>query len=301
MPSAFVRQDQPLPRGAASSAGTSGRPAFVLPPMRCRLASLAAGLLTIGCGGESAAPPSPDEPSSGAGRIAESESSPSDRDVPRRRRTIGHSSTGRSLDLVQVGDPSSRSKVLVVGCIHGTECEGIGVARRLERGPAPRSAQLSIVENLNPDGFAREIRQNASGVDLNRNFPSEWRPLGVPFDQYHSGPRPLSEPETRAAARLVRSLRPDLTIWFHQPEARVRAFGPSVRAAREYARLARVAYDTVRWPPGSAPNWQNRRFPGTASFVVELPVGSLAPSDARRHVRAIRELARQPLTLPARR
>lgn len=184
--------------------------------------------------------------------------------------------------------------MLVVGCIHGTECEGIAVARRLERGPAPRSAQLSIVENLNPDGFARGARQNARGVDLNRNFPSQWRPFGAPFDQYHSGPRPLSEPETRAGARFVRSLRPDLTIWFHQPEARVRAFGPSVQAAREYARLARSPYDTVPWPPGSAPNWQNRRFPGTASFVVELPAGALATGDARRHARAIRELAREP-------
>lgn len=273
---------------------------LVLPLMRWLVTSLAAGLLTIGCGGGSAAPAPPREPS-GAGRVAESESSPSDRDDPRRRRTIGRSTTGLAIDVVQVGDPTSRTKVLVVGCIHGTECEGIAVARRLELGPAPRSAQLSIVENLNPDGFARGIRQNADGVDLNRNFPSEWRPVGVPFDQYHSGPRPLSEPETRAAARLVRSLRPDLTIWFHQPEARVRAFGPSVGAARNYARLARAPYDTVPWPPGSAPNWQNRRFPGTASFVVELPVGSLTTSAARRHARAVRELARQPLTLPARR
>ncbi len=258
--------------------------------MRWLATSLAVGLLTTGCGGGSAAPAPSGEPF-GAGRVPESESSTSNRDDVRRRRVIGHSSTGRAIDVIQVGDPSSRSKVLVVGCIHGSECEGVAVARRLERGPAPRFAQLSIVENLNPDGFARGIRQNADGVDLNRNFPSEWRPLGDPFDQYHSGPRPLSEPETRAAARLVRSLRPDLTIWFHQPEARVRAFGPSVRAAREYARLARVPYDTVRWPPGSAPNWQNRRFPGAASFVVELPVGSLATTDARRHARAVRELA----------
>ncbi|MGI8804082.1 MAG: DUF2817 domain-containing protein [Thermoleophilaceae bacterium] len=266
--------------------------------MRWLATSLAAGLLTIGCGGGSAAPPPPGEPS-GAGRVVERESSPSDRDDPRRRRIIGRSSTGRAIDVVQVGDPTSRSKVLVIGCIHGTECEGTAVTRRLELGPAPRSAHLWIVENLNPDGFARGVRQNADGVDLNRNFPSGWRPFGVPFDQYHSGPRPLSEPETRAAARLVRSLRPDLTIWFHQPEARVRAYGPSVRAAREYARLARVPYDTVRWPPGSAPNWQNHRFPGAASFVVELPVGSLATTDARRHTRAVRELARLPLTEPA--
>jgi hypothetical protein len=41
------------------------------------------------------------------------------------------------------------------------------------------------------------------------------------------------------------------------------------------------------WLPGTAPNWQNHHVPGTASFVVELPAGKLAPPRVRRRVRAL--------------
>jgi hypothetical protein len=43
---------------------------------------------------------------------------------------------------------------------------------------------------------------------------------------------------------------------------------------------------------GTAPNWQNHRFPGAASFVVELPRGTLGPAAAARHARAVRLLLR---------
>ena len=203
---------------------------------------------------------------------------------------LGSSVQGRSIRAVVVGDPASARKVLVVGCIHGDECAGIAVTRRLVSRP-PSGVALWIVHNSNPDGFRLGVRQNARGVDLNRNFPSEWLPIGRRWDPQYSGPRPLSEPETRIARRLILGVRPVLTIWFHQPQALVRAWGQSVPAARRYARLARVPYRSIRWPRGTAPNWQNHRFPGTASFVVELPPGPLGASAAARHARAVRILA----------
>ena len=72
----------------------------------------------------------------------------------------------------------------------------------------------------------------------------------------------------------------------------MRAWGPSIPAARRYARLAGVPFRAIAWPDGTAPNWQNRRFPGTASFVVELPPGALSPKEARRHADAVLRLAR---------
>ena len=45
----------------------------------------------------------------------------------------------------------------------------------------------------------------------------------------------------------------------------------------------------MRWLDGSAPNWQNHRFPGTSSFVVELPLEG--PPHAERHGMAIFRLA----------
>jgi hypothetical protein len=34
----------------------------------------------------------------------------------------------------------------------------------------------------------------------------------------------------------------------------------------------------MRWPAGTAPNWQNHRYPGKSSFVVELPRGAVTPA-----------------------
>ena len=215
-------------------------------------------------------------------------------DAERRVELVGESTRGRTIRAAVVGDPSAAQRILVVGCIHGDECAGIAVTRRLARGAAPQGSALWIVHNMNPDGTALGVRQNARGVDLNRNFGSEWRPIGRRWDPQYSGPRPWSERETRLVRRLVLRVRPDVTLWFHQPQALVRAWGQSRAAARRYARLAGVRYRSIRWPNGTAPNWQNHRFPGAASFVVELPVGSLSAPAAARYARAVRLLGRRP-------
>ena len=211
-----------------------------------------------------------------------------------RAELLGESTRGRPIRAAVVGDPSAARRILVVGCIHGDECAGIAVTRRLARGAPPRGAALWIVHNVNPDGTALGVRQNARGVDLNRNFGSEWHPIGRRWDPQYSGPRPWSERETRLVRRLVLRVRPDVTLWFHQPQALVRAWGESRVAARRYARLAGVRYRSIRWPNGTAPNWQNHRFPGSTSFVVELPAGSLSATAAGRYARAVRLLARRP-------
>jgi hypothetical protein len=92
------------------------------------------------------------------------------------------------------------------------------------------------------------------------------------------------------AVRAVERIRPDVTIWFHQPQTIVRAFGQSQPTARRYAHLVRMVYRRIRWPSGSAPNWQNHRFPGRAAFVVELAPGPLSRAGILRHARAIRRL-----------
>jgi hypothetical protein len=192
-----------------------------------------------------------------------------------RRLISGHSEEGRPIRALELGF-RGRTSVLVIGCIHGNECAGTAVVRSLERAMPP-TFDLWVVPNLNPDGSALGIRENARGVDLNRNF---------------TGPRRLSEAESRFAARLIRRLSPQITIWFHQHENRVRGWGQSVPAARRYARLAGMRFDIVRWPAGSATSWQNDRLPGTSSFVVELPAGRLSREDVARQVRAILHLAK---------
>ena len=186
--------------------------------------------------------------------------------------TIGRSARGEPILATAANGLGRGPLVLAFGCIHGDECAGMRAVGRAWRGCPPYGGGLVTVPNLNPDGLALGTRLNARGVDLNRNFAADWRPIGVPGDPEHSGPRPFSEPETRLARELIRRLRPDVTIWFHQQaEPLVRAWGPSVPAARAYAHLARLPFVRLPWLDGTAPNWQNHVFPGTASFVVELP------------------------------
>jgi len=57
------------------------------------------------------------------------------------------------------------------------------------------------IDNDHDGRFNEDIR---GGVDLNRNFPSNWSPA-----QFASGPYPLSEPETRALIEYITS-RPNI-------------------------------------------------------------------------------------------
>jgi murein peptide amidase A len=183
------------------------------------------------------------------------------------REQLGRSGEGRPIEVVHVAGQGPR--ILVVGCIHGNECEGIEVTRLLERS-AP-TADLWLVHQLNPDGFARRSRFNARGSDLNRDFLAS------------------TQRETRIARRLILRLEPDVTIWFHQPQSVVRAWGRSRGVAARYARLAGVPYRAMQWPPGSASRWQNGI--GMPSFVVELPPGGLALPAAIRHANAVLALS----------
>jgi murein peptide amidase A len=210
---------------------------------------------------------------------------------PHRAVLLGRSVRGTPIVAFERGSPSSPRKVLVVGCIHGTECAGISVVQLLARAQ-PRNVDLWLVPNLNPDGYAAHTRQNAHGVDLNRNFGAMWQRIGHRGSLQWSGPRPFSEPETRMARRLILRLRPALTLWFHQPQALVRAWGRSIPAARRYARLAGVPFRALVWPNGTASNWQNHLHPPEVSFVVELPPGPPTPLAARPYAQALLRLAK---------
>ena len=201
---------------------------------------------------------------------------------------IGRSEDGRPIVAVHVGDPRG-VRVLVFGCIHGTECAGVPVAEALER--ARTKADLWIVPNLNPDGYAAGTRQNARGVDLNRNWPAAWTRGGRPWDVYYGGARPLSERETRIARNLILRLRPRVTIWFHQHLDLVWAWGPASAAGRLYARLAGMRSFHHPWLRGTAAHWQDTAMPRSAAFDVELPAGSLSPAQVRRQVEAVLRLA----------
>ena len=130
--------------------------------------------------------------------------------------TFGESVRGRPLEVTQRGDPAAPVRLLVVGSIHGNETAGHAVIARLRRLAPPPGVQLWLVRTANPDGVSRGTRQNARGVDLNRNFPFRWAGGGAAFDTYFPGRAPASEPETRALQRLIAEIEPDLTLYYHQ-------------------------------------------------------------------------------------
>jgi protein MpaA len=207
------------------------------------------------------------------------------------RATIfGRSVQGRPLMVLSRGEASSRRTVLVVGCIHGNEAAGVAIVRALERARGIRF-DLRLVPTLNPDGEAADTRGNAHGVDLNRNFPYRWRPLGGVYD---SGPRPLSEPETRAAVRLISRLRPAITIWFHQHMRLVDESGGDVAVERRFAGLVRLPLRRLPRYPGSATQWQNASLRGSTAFVTELPAGSLTRRQVARYAAAVIALGNHP-------
>jgi murein peptide amidase A len=202
---------------------------------------------------------------------------------------IGQSVRGWSIDAVERGDRKA-PVTLVVGVIHGTETAGLKVIAQLRKLPLPRHVHLWLVPTANPDGLDAGTRENARGVDLNRNWPASWRHEGRPWSGTYSGPRPLSEPETRAMRRFLLRVRPRLTIWYHQPLGLVYGSDPHVRVLKRYARLTGLPYVRRRVPHGAATLWERIHLRGT-HFVVEFPPGRISTETARRHARAVLALA----------
>jgi len=203
---------------------------------------------------------------------------------------LGRSQQGRPIFAWEVGDPSATRRTLVVGAIHGNEPAGIAIARALEHTRPPAHTVLWIVPDLNPDGVAAGTRQNARGVDLNRNFSYGWRVLGPPGTTFYAGPHALSERETRIAVKLVRRIRPTTSIWFHQHLDVVDDSGTRPGVARRFAQLAGMGAARLASEPGSAVTWEDHILPAGAAFVVELPAGPVPSKRIAVFTRAIRAL-----------
>ncbi len=167
--------------------------------------------------------PSPDERDAGARRLA---ALAGGREV-----TFGRSVRGQPLLAFTVpARIAAAPKVLCAGNIHGLEWIATRVALGLLEAlaadalPALRDAcEVWVAPTLNPDGYARthetggaagagELRTNANGVDLNRNFPLPpgrrrtrlpWSGSATPGRATYRGVAPLSEPESRALDDLV--------------------------------------------------------------------------------------------------
>lgn len=182
-------------------------------------------------------------------------------------RVIGRSVQGRAIRAYRLGDPTAPRKAVVLGSIHGDEPAGIRVTEGLRRGAPVHEVDLWVIPTVNPDGVARNRRQNARGVDLNRNFPYNWGPL---TGKYYSGPRPLSEPESRALRSFLAQVKPRFVVSFHQP---LRGIGSDRKDKAFQRRLSRGldlpirAFDCSGRCYGTMTSWYNHTHRGTAITV----------------------------------
>jgi protein MpaA len=208
-------------------------------------------------------------------------------------RVIGRSVRGRPLHAWRLGEPGKR-RVVLLSTMHGNEPHTRQILTSLRDGRPVRGIDLWVVPVVNPDGLAQRTRRNARGVDLNRNFPHDWADLD---GNYESGPRPASEPETRAVMGFLRQVRPRRVLSFHQPLNGVDTDTKDPRFARRLARALRLPTTTLDCGGlchGTMTSWYNARFAGAAltieyaarpprhRMVVEAPRQLLGVLDARR-------------------
>jgi protein MpaA len=186
------------------------------------------------------------------------------------QQVIGHSVVGRPLTAWHLGVAGEAPTVVLFAAMHGNEPAPSQILRTLRDGLPIRKVDLWVVPAYNPDGLARGSRKNAHGVDLNRNFPYDWADLD---GSYESGPRPASEPETRAVMRFLRDVRPDYILSFHQPLNGVDTDMKSPRFARRVADKLNLPTQTLDCGGvchGTMTAWYNHNFPGVA-VTVEYP------------------------------
>jgi hypothetical protein len=139
--------------------------------------------------------------------------------------TVGKTVENRDIIMFKIGNPNG-GRILFDGSIHGTENLGsellyFYVNWLLTSGDPLANAILAedytlIIPILNVDGMIDFIRTNANGVDLNRNFATDWR-YGVsdPSRDIYRGPSPLSEPESQTLIRVFQDYKPEFYVNIH--------------------------------------------------------------------------------------
>jgi len=145
------------------------------------------------------------------------------------RVVIGKSIEGRPQEVLRFGR-GPVNKLIVAGIHGGSEWNTVALADELiaylndhpER--VPEDTSLFILRDLNPDGTAREHgvdgRVNANGVDLNRNWPYNWK-ADWPRDgcwiwrPVTGGAYGGSEPEVQNVISFIDKIKPVALISYH--------------------------------------------------------------------------------------
>lgn len=176
------------------------------------------------------------------------------------------SKNNNEIILVEQGDWGNgifndKKTILIIGVVHGDEIQGKflieNYLKSLAVNAEKKQNRMLFLPCLNPDGYELKIRQNANGVDLNRNFATKnWGRCDDEKSQcsdYFGGENPASEIETRFVQDILAEFSPDLVLTIHAPFRVVNYDGPAKISAEkiaeimEYPLQADIGYPT----PGS--------------------------------------------------
>lgn len=181
------------------------------------------------------------------------------------------------------------ARILLIGGIHGDELTAAAVVfqwmQLMHIGAAPQF-DWKVVPVLNPDGLlaTRPTRVNASGVDLNRNFPTPNWTIEAPrywVKETSSDPRrfpgkaPLSEPESRWVSEEIQRFKPHVIISVHAPFGVLDFDGPAPAPQR----FGRLLLNPVGIYPGSLGNYSGK-FKNIPVITIELPNALAMPTEA---------------------
>ena len=119
-------------------------------------------------------------------------------------------------------------------------------------------------KNVDKNAFSENIFYNRRGVDLYRNFGSDWMKLHRdPVRKFHCGPFPESETEVAALTSLLRKDPPHAALILRHGKRGLfyplQATEEEVREARFLARFASVSLSPCRDAEGSALQWLTDR------------------------------------------
>lgn len=204
---------------------------------------------------------------------------------------LGTSRLGTPIRAFMIGEPDAEVRIVVLGEMHGDEPAGRRVVRALSTMTPPAGTAVWLIPTMNPDGHARGTRTNARGVDLNRNFPTEWRARDEGTREW-SGPRAASEPETRAVMSFLRDVQPTAVLSFHQPFGVVDiTHAPARDAGRRLARWMDLPARPVGCSGpcrGTLTEWASEELDAIA-LTIELPA-TVRSSDVDRSASALMQL-----------
>lgn len=166
----------------------------------------------------------------------------------------GPCSDGRQMYTFNVGDPANPT-MYFGGSLHGWEWENAyGLLRLAEllaenpqiEGLDTTKLHFKIMPIQNPWGHDHFTRQNARGVDLNRNFDSAWEELAMPqdiatpWDYNYKGSRPASERETQIIQGIIDRHHPICVIDYHTADYVM------LRACRDDESLVKPIHEDIK-------------------------------------------------------